>query len=132
MNIAPLQTYFQTIADLYKHGDVTEHSYRGALGHLLESLLPDISAINEPKRKDCGAPDYVVERNRLIIGYVEAKDIKVSLSLDRKEKDEQLTRYRRALENLLLTDYLEFRWYVQSDGNLAEKKMMARLATPQA
>src|SRR5437763_3289581 len=59
------------------------------------------------------------------IGYVEAKDIGVSL--DKIEKDEQLKRYLRALDNLILTDYLEFRWYVQG-----EKRMTAHLATPRA
>ncbi len=49
--------------------------------------------------------------------------------MDKIEKSEQLDRYRRALSNLVFTDYLEFRWFVQSEGNLAEKKMTARLAT---
>src|SRR5947209_9456061 len=57
------------------------------------------------------------------IGYIEAKDIGVSL--DKIEKDEQLKRYLHALDNLILTDYLEFRWYIKG-----EKQMTARLATP--
>ena len=71
----------------------------------------------------------MVERStgstNLTIGYVEAKDI--GISLDKIEGDEQLTRYRRALDNLILTDYLEFRWYVQG-----EKRMTARLTTPRS
>ena len=48
------------------------------------------------------------------VGYIEAKD--VGKSLDEAERAEQLTRYRRALPNLVLTDYLAFRWY--ADGEL--------------
>ena len=50
-------------------------------------------------------------QSRLTRGYIEAKDIGVSL--DEAAKSEQLTRYLRSLPNLLLTDYLEFRWYVE-------------------
>jgi predicted helicase len=129
MNTTPLQKYFQAVEKLLKAGRATEHSYRPALKDLLEELSTGITATNEPKRVKCGAPDYVVERNGLTIGYVEAKDI--NEPLDTIERDEQLGRYRRALSNLVLTDYLEFRWYVQSEGQQAEKKMSARLATVQ-
>ena len=112
--------YLSEIEKDYKKGIATEHTYRGTLKILLESLRSGISATNEPKRVKCGAPDYVVERNNLTIGYVEAKDVDVSL--DKIEKDEQLGRYRHALDNLILTDYVEFRWYVQG-----EKRMTARL-----
>lgn len=129
MSQAVLTSYLTEIEKAYKTGKATEHTYRPALRDLLESkdLLEsegtDITALNEPKRVKCGAPDYVVENGNLTIGYVEAKDI--GISLDKIEKDEQLKRYRNALNNLVLTDYLEFRWYV--DG---EKRMTATLATP--
>jgi predicted helicase len=123
MSETALKTYVSAIAKSYASGKATEHTYRGALAIFLEALDSNVSATNEPKRVKCGAPDYVIERNNLTLGYVEAKD--VNISLDKIEKDEQLTRYRRALNNLILTDYLEFRWYVNG-----EKRMTARLATP--
>jgi hypothetical protein len=129
MSSASLQKYVQAVEKLLKAGHATEHSYRPALRDLLEELITGITATNEPKRVKCGAPDYVVERNGLTVGYVEAKDIDVPL--DKIEHDEQLGRYRRALGNLVLTDYLEFRWYVQGEGEQADKKMSARLATTQ-
>lgn len=125
MSKAALQAYLSEIEKDYKRGIATEHTYRGTLTHLLRALDTTISATNEPKRIKCGAPDYLVERNHLTIGYIEAKDI--DISLDTIEKSEQLGRYRRALDNLILTDYLEFRWYVQG-----EKRMTARLVTPRA
>jgi len=120
-----LQNYLIKIERYYKTGIATEHTYRGTLQELLETLDTTISATNEPKRVKCGAPDYVIQRKNLTIGYIEAKDI--GISLDKVEKDEQLGRYRHALDNLILTDYVEFRWYVQG-----EKRMTARLTTPRA
>jgi len=101
--------YLHSIESAFATGQATEHTYRPALKRLLESLLPAVIATNEPKRSACGAPDFSVARNGLTIGYVEAKD--TGVSLDDAEKSEQLQRYR-TLPNLILTDYLEFRWYV--------------------
>jgi len=123
MSETALRDYLNAIEKDYRSGQATEHTYRGALKSLLEALDTNVFARNEPKRIKCGAPDYMVERNNLTIGYVEAKDI--DIPLDKIEKDEQLKRYLRALDNLILTDYLEFRWYVQG-----EKRMTARLVTP--
>jgi len=125
MSESLLQDYLGKIERYCKTGIATEHTYRGTLQELLETLDKTISATNEPKRVKCGAPDYVIQRNSLTVGYIEAKDI--GISLDKVEKDEQLGRYRRALDNLILTDYVEFRWYVQG-----EKRMTARLTTPRA
>ncbi len=126
MSEVALRTYLDKIEKDYRQGIATEHSYRGTLKELLEALGAGITATNEPKRIKCGAPDYVIGRDTsttaLTIGYVEAKNI--GEPLDKIERDEQLGRYRNSLENLILTDYLEFRWYVNG-----EKRMTARLAT---
>lgn len=122
---ANLKRYFTTIENTLKAGNATEHTHRPALKDLLESLDSNIIATNEPKRIACGAPDYIVTRDQLTIGYIEAKD--VGKSLNEAERSDQLKRYRRALGNLILTDYLEFRWYV--DGELRQE---ARLAKPQS
>ena len=76
-------------------------------------------ATNEPKRIKAGAPDYVVTKGETPLGYIEAKDIGVSL--DKTEKSEQLGRYLDSLGNLILTDYLEFRWYVEGQHRLTAK-----------
>ena len=109
----PLKAYLRDVRDIHRKGNATEHSYRPALKLLLEGLRGGVVATNEPThRTDCGAPDMVVSRGGgsvgLNIGYVECKDIGVSL--DAVAKSEQLKRYRAHLGNLILTDYLEFRW----------------------
>src|SRR4030042_1641728 len=63
-----------------------------------------------------------VYRGPVLLGYLEAKD--VGISLDTEERSPQLKRYREALPNLILTDYLEFRWYVNG-----ERRAVASLGT---
>ncbi len=113
-------TYLKKIQGNIKMGDATEHTHRPALQELLEKVEPGLSAINEPRRTAVGAPDYIVRRGSVPLGYVEAKDIGESLS--KIGRGEQLKRYRKAFPNLILTDYLEFRYYV--DG---ERRETARL-----
>lgn len=107
------------IASVKKHlnGKVaTEHTYRGALSKLVEALGVDITATNEPKRIKCGAPDFIVTTGNVPLGYIEAKD--VGVSLDKEEHSEQMGRYLPSLTNLILTDYVEFRWYVNGEQRL--------------
>jgi len=114
--------YLDTIEKALALGNATEHTHRPALKSFIESLDSTITATNEPKRVKCGAPDFVITRGETPLGYIEAKD--VGLSLDKVEKDDQMRRYLEGLQNLILTDYLEFRWYVNG-----KHRMTARLAS---
>ena len=114
-------TYLTHIEENLAAGDATEHTHRSALESLLETSAENVSAFNEPRRIACGAPDLRVQRDGRTIGYLEAKD--VGTSLDAAEDTDQLRRYKAALPSLVLTDYLEFRWFV--DG---EHRRTARLA----
>lgn len=92
-------------------GNALEHTYRPALKILIESLDETINAVNEPTRSAHGAPDFIFlnKSNRdLILGYAETKDLDVDL--DQIEKSEQLKRYL-GYPNLILTNYLEFRFF---------------------
>jgi hypothetical protein len=127
MSTDPLSAYRATIERELRAGNATEHTHRPALQRLIESLAPGTTATNEPRRVACGAPDYVVWRQTdhgpLTLGHIEAKIVGASLA--EIERSDQLRRYLSALDNLLLTDYLEFRWYVGGQRRLA-----ARLETP--
>ena len=52
--------YLSEINKAYLHGDATEHTHRPALKELVEGLGKKLTAINEPRRQKCGAPDLVV------------------------------------------------------------------------
>lgn len=105
--------YLAAVDKLYRSGRATEHSYRGDLQRLLTDLCKGVAVTNEPVRIECGAPDYILTKRQIPVGYIEAKD--VGVDLDAKGLKEQLMRYRSALENLIITDYLEFRFYRNSE-----------------
>jgi predicted helicase len=108
-----LQQYIETINQRFRQGNATEHTYRGDLQHLLESLVTDIRATNEPKRQSCGAPDYIITRGEIPLGFIEAKDIG-DKDLEGKKKtgnQEQFDRYKTGLANLIITDYIDFHFY---------------------
>lgn len=115
--------YLRQIQSGFATGQATEHSYRPALKTLLESLESGIEAINEPRRIACGAPDFIISRKGVPLGYIETKDL--GISLDDIEKSEQILRYRDSLPNLILTDYLSFRRYV--DGILRQESRIGRI-----
>ncbi|HUT43227.1 MAG TPA: type ISP restriction/modification enzyme, partial [Desulfobacterales bacterium] len=75
----------------------------------MESIAPDVLITNEPVHIDCGAPDYILTRQKIPVGYIEAKDI--GKPLTSKDYKEQFERYRNSLNNLIITDYLEFKLY---------------------
>jgi hypothetical protein len=107
---AALRSYLKKIEKAYQIGNATEHTYRAALQELLQTLFSDITVTNEPKRVACGAPDLIITHKQIPLGYIETKDI--NTSLDQTEHTNQMTRYFGSLANLILTDYVEFRWYV--------------------
>ncbi len=116
MNEADLKLlgqYMLTIEKELAAGNATEHTHRPVLKTLVEGLAKGIVATNEPQRIECGAPDFLVTKGALQIGYIEAKD--VGRSLDEAEKSEQLKRYLDSLPSIILTDYLEFRWFVDGE-----------------
>ncbi|NIA14754.1 MAG: N-6 DNA methylase, partial [Nitrospiraceae bacterium] len=120
-----ITTYLGEIKRQLATGRATEHTHRAALGKLIESIEKGVTATNEPTRIACGAPDFIVTKGAVTLGFIEAKDI--GKNLDEAARSDQLKRYRDGLPNLILTDYLEFRLYHEG-----EFVMEARLARPDA
>lgn len=127
-----IEKYLKQVTSTLAVGNSTEHTHRPALKDLMESLESGIVATNEPKRIECGAPDYIITKGHTPVGYIEAKD--VGKSLDEAESTDQIRRYRDSLSNLVLTNYLEFRWYVSGEhritvrlANLLKENKVARL-----
>jgi len=57
-----LAHYIHTIERKLATGDATEHTHRAALEALVESLAEGITATNEPKHIECGAPDFILRK----------------------------------------------------------------------
>ena len=116
-----LTQYLNTLNQRYKLGNATEHTFRGDLQQLIESLVPSIRATNEPKRQKCGAPDYILTKKDIPVGFIEAKDIGDNdlEGLKKNGHKEQFDRYKASLNNLIFTDYLTFVLY--RDGEFVTK-----------
>ena len=78
---SPLEKYLDGIEHARILTNATEHTYRQYLAYLIGEIASECVAVNEPKRSECGAPDYVVmeKQSRLTRSYIKAKDIGVSL-----------------------------------------------------
>lgn len=102
-----IQNYLSKIHSVYASGKATEHSYRPALQDFFKEIT-GYKVTNEPQRSEHGAPDFIFVDNLFPVCYAEHKDITVSL--DKIEKSEQLSRYF-GYAKLILTNGLEFRFY---------------------
>src|SRR5690606_38440405 len=122
-----IDQYLFSINNKYKQGNATEHTFRGNLEQLIEGLVPEIRATNEPKRQTCGAPDYILTKGDIPIGFIEAKDIgDKDLSGTKKTGNkEQFDRYKASLSNLIFTDYIDFHLY--RDGEFITKIAIAEI-----
>jgi len=69
-----IDQYLDNLNNRFKSGIAREHSYRGDLQTLLESLTEDVWVANEPARIKCGAPDYILTKKNITVGYIETKD----------------------------------------------------------
>jgi predicted helicase len=119
-----IQEYITNLNKRYQLGNATEHTFRGDLQQLIETIVKDVSATNEPKRIACGAPDYIIMRKDVPVGYIEAKDIGVDLQ--HKSLKEQFDRYKASLSNLIFTDYIDFHFY--KDGTFVTKIAIAAIS----
>ncbi|MGF0539267.1 type ISP restriction/modification enzyme [Agrobacterium sp. ES01] len=120
-----IQEFLKNIDAIYKTKAATEHSYRADLQKLLSSINPAVTALNEPKRVKCGAPDFIVSQGDIVIGHVEAKDIPVGIRALKDSNKDQHKRYLAALPNLIYTNCLDWDFY--RDGELVASVSIADL-----
>jgi len=119
-------TYFDEITKVYASGAAREHSYRPALERLFNGLREDIQVINEARRSDVGAPDFIFyDTNHVAIGFCEAKDIDKGLETLTGYSVEQKQRYLKGFPNLIYTNSLDFEFY--REGELIRKIKIGEL-----
>jgi predicted helicase len=111
-----INNYLYKVNQHYKSGHATEHTYRGDLAELIKALVADVLVTNEPKRQSCGAPDYILTKKDIPVGFIEAKDIGDKDLEGAKGNKEQFDRYKLSLNNLIFTDYINF--YLYREGEL--------------
>jgi len=105
------KNYIQSISTKFSHEETTEMGYRADFEFLLKEIFKSINVTrfdHDAKAEEGNKPDFVIIKNDIPILYIETKNI--GTSLDKVEKSEQMRRYY-GYTNLVLTDYLEFRFY---------------------
>lgn len=124
-----LNNYIENLHKRFRSGIAKEHAYRADLESLIRELVPSVEVTNEPANvTDCGNPDLVITKGKIPIGFIEAKDL--GKNLNDKQFKSQFDRYRKALDNLIFTDYLWFQFYQNSElvaevriGNIENNKI---------
>lgn len=113
-NYKHVSYYIDQVASKFKLGFSSEHTFRKDLEVLINSLAPEVSVTNEPSQiTDCGNPDFLISKKHIPIGFIEAKD--VGKNLNSKQYNEQFDRYKSALDNLIITDYLHFQFFISGE-----------------
>jgi hypothetical protein len=105
------ENYIESISSKFSHEETSEIGYRTDFEILIKGIFESINVKridHDAKAIQGNKPDFAVLKNDVPILYVEAKDI--GTSLDKVEKSEQMARYY-GYTNLVLTDYVEFRFY---------------------
>ncbi|MFA6094405.1 MAG: type ISP restriction/modification enzyme [Candidatus Paceibacterota bacterium] len=106
-----MQEYLKNIAVKFSDPQTSEMGYRTDLENLLVKIFPKDKKYqihHDAKAVGGNKPDFVILKDGVPLLYIEAKDIGVSL--DKVEKSDQMDRYF-GYNNLVLTDYVEFRFY---------------------
>ena len=85
----------------------------------------NIKVLHEPKREGkFGSPDFKVTHTESIISYVENK--KITESLDKTIKSEQVKKYQSLSDNILLTNYIDWIW--MKEGKIQKRENLCFLA----
>ena len=108
-----ISEFILRVKKIHATGNATEHSYRSAFEALFSGL--GVTALNEPKREKCGAPDFMISRGDIVIGHVEAKDPHIGIRGMKGSNKSQQDRYRAALPNLIYTNGLDWNFYRDGD-----------------
>jgi predicted helicase len=109
-----ISEYIKGIDKTYRQGGTSEHSFRHILYELLQNITTGFTIINEPERRDYGAPDYVLKKENMPIGFIETK--KIDEDINNKKFENQFNKYKEALSNIIITNYIYFQYY--KDDNL--------------
>lgn len=120
-----IENFLTKVIQVYQTGNATEHSYRSAFEVLFAELGDNITALNEPKRVKCGAPDFIVQEGDIVIGHLEAKDLHIGLQGMKDTNKAQQIRYRAALPNLIYSNCLDWDFY--QNGELVASVSIADL-----
>src|SRR3972149_10387719 len=130
------ENYLQSISSKFSHHETSEMGYRADFEILLKGIFEKVHTFpridHDAKAKQGNKPDFVILKYDVPILYIETKDI--GIDFKKIEKSEQMTRYF-GYDNLILTDYLEFRFFrngqrYEEPIKIASYDIKRRIITP--
>lgn len=129
------QNYIQSISKKFSYEETSEMGYRTNFENLIKEIFESINGSrvdHDAKAIEGNKPDFIILKDNIPLLYIEAKDI--GISLDKVEQSDQMSRYY-GYTNLVLTDYVEFRFYRNGIPygepiKIAEINKNARILTP--
>ena len=118
---------FQQIRRTYQQDSQRTHAQSDATAELslhphlrtfvektAEFLGHEIAITSEPRRLEIGRPDFVVKNGLLPVGYIEAEAYDRDLDALTGHAQTQNERFIENLDNFILTNFVEFRLYAES------------------
>ncbi len=111
--VSVISNFISKVQSIHATGNATEHSYRSVFEALFAAL--GVTALNEPKRVKCGAPDFIISTGEIVVGHVEAKDLHIPIRGMKDSNKMQQERYKAALPNLVYTNGLDWDFYRDSE-----------------
>ncbi|MCI5968646.1 type ISP restriction/modification enzyme [Helicobacter sp.] len=124
-----LNAYLFKIKEM-QEGD-REQTFRPHLFELLESVAKQydkkINSIHEPNndKEGRGAPDFLITKDSLTLGYIETK--RVNADLEKIAQSKQIQKYFLLSSNIILTDYLRFCLLHQDENGVISIKQECRI-----
>lgn len=134
--INSFDVYLNSVSKKFSHPETSEMGYRTDFEVLLKDIFQSVNNLridHDAKANLGNRPDFIVRNHVIPILYIEVKDLVIDL--DKVEKSEQMSRYF-GYANLILTDYVEFRFYrnglpyEQQPIKIAEKDIKHRTIKP--
>jgi hypothetical protein len=119
-----VRAYLEGLRDTAAMPGATEHTYREPLVRFLRAAAGDlglgqIQVHGELRLADVGQPDLqVVNSDGAALGYGETKVPGTATDFERVLEGEQVARYRKSIDNLLVTDFLRFTLFRPEVGRL--------------
>ena len=111
-----IKTYIEDIIDKFNTPDSHERNYYSVVEKLFnsifENLQRDYKITVEKENDEIGIPDFTIMKSWCDVGIIEVKDIKENL--DSIKFQEQFTRYIGSTDNVLITNFLEWRWFYKN------------------
>ena len=117
-----LKKYLESIENISLQDK--EHTHRTHLENFFNALKDNLhltlKVTQEPNndKEGRGAPDFLIQNQGLMIGYIENK--RVNADLDFVAQSPQIEKYLRLSNNIMLTDYLQFCLVRKNDKGKAQ------------